>query len=88
RARQILGYDPFEIIGHTYFDFVHPDDLAVIVRAYKLWKENGNEKSESYRFLTKDDQWILLQTSSRAHINTWTGKVESYICTTYIIEWY
>ncbi|CAF0854206.1 unnamed protein product [Adineta steineri] len=88
KARQILGYNPFDLIGRTYFDFVHPDDLAVIVRAYKLWKENGNEKSEPYRFLTKDDQWILLQTSSQAHINAWTGKVESYICTTYIIEWY
>ncbi|CAF3597070.1 unnamed protein product [Adineta steineri] len=86
KARQILGYNPFDLIGRTYFDFVHPDDLAVIVRAYKLWKENGNEKSEPYRFLTKDDQWILLQTSSQAHINAWTGKVESYICTTYIIE--
>ncbi|CAF1257354.1 unnamed protein product [Adineta steineri] len=86
KARQILGYSPFEMIGHTYFDFVHPDDLAVIVRAYKLWKENGNEKSEPYRFLTKDEQWILLETSSQANINTWTGKVESYICTTYIIE--
>ncbi|CAF1032423.1 unnamed protein product [Adineta steineri] len=86
KARQMLGYDAFELIGRTYFDFVHPDDLSVIVRAYKLWKENGNEKSEPYRFLTKDDQWILLQTSSQAHINTWTGKVESYICTTYIIQ--
>ncbi|CAF0845318.1 unnamed protein product [Adineta steineri] len=86
KARQMLGYDPFEIIGHTYFDFVHPDDLAVIVRAYKLWKETESGKSEPYRFLTKDDQWILLQTSSQVHINTWTGKVESYICTTYIIE--
>ncbi|CAF4069546.1 unnamed protein product [Adineta steineri] len=86
KARQILGYDPFEMIERTYFDFVHPDDLSVIVRAYKLWKENGNEKSEPYRFLTKDDQWILLQTSSQAHINAWTGKVESYICTTYIVQ--
>ncbi|CAF1317353.1 unnamed protein product [Adineta steineri] len=86
KAREILGYSPFELIGRTYFDFVHPDDLAVIVRAYKLWKENGNEKSEPYRFLTKDEQWILLETSSQAHINTWTGKVESYICTTYIIQ--
>ncbi|CAF1032462.1 unnamed protein product [Adineta steineri] len=86
KAREMLGYDPFELIGRTYFDFVHPDDLPVIVRAYKLWKENGNEKSEPYRFLTKDDQWILLQTSSQAHINKWTGKVESYICTTYIVQ--
>ncbi|CAF1089802.1 unnamed protein product [Adineta steineri] len=86
KARQILGYSSFEIVGRTYFDFVHPDDLNVIVRAYKLWKETGSGKSEPYRFLTKGEQWILLQTSSQVHINTWTGKVESYICTTYIVQ--
>jgi hypothetical protein len=36
RARQFLGYTPYELIGHTYFDFVHPDDLPVIVRAHQI----------------------------------------------------
>ncbi|CAF1013295.1 unnamed protein product [Rotaria magnacalcarata] len=86
KARQYLGYSSFELIGRTFFDFVHPDDLSIIVRAHQLWKENGNGKSDPYRFLSKGQQWIFLQTYSQVQINSWNGKPESYICTTNIIQ--
>jgi len=38
RARQFLGYNSFELIGRTFFDFVHPDDLPIIIRAHNLCK--------------------------------------------------
>ncbi|CAF3393718.1 unnamed protein product [Rotaria socialis] len=86
KARQYLGYSSFELIGRTFFDFVHPDDLSIIVRAHQLWKENGNGKSDPYRFLSKGQQWLFLQTHSQVQINSWNGKPESYICTTNIIQ--
>ncbi|CAF4637180.1 unnamed protein product, partial [Rotaria sp. Silwood2] len=86
KARQYLGYSSFELVGRTYFDFVHPDDLSIMVRAHQLWKQNGNGKSDPYRFLTKGQQWIFLQTYSQVQINSWNGKPESYICTTNIIQ--
>ncbi|CAF4929527.1 unnamed protein product [Rotaria sp. Silwood1] len=86
KARQYLGYNSFELIGRTYFDFVHPDDFSIIVRAHQLWKQNGNGKSDPYRFLTKGQQWIFLQTYSQVQINSWNGKPESYVCTTNIIQ--
>jgi hypothetical protein len=36
RARQFLGYSSYELIGHTYFDFVHPNDLPIIIRAHQI----------------------------------------------------
>ncbi|CAF4008103.1 unnamed protein product, partial [Rotaria sp. Silwood1] len=36
KAREFLGYSSYELIGHTHFDFVHPDDLPIIVRAHQL----------------------------------------------------
>ncbi|CAF3822554.1 unnamed protein product [Adineta steineri] len=85
KARHILGYSSYELIGYTYFDFVHPDDLSIMTRAYQLWKDNGSGTSEPYRFLSKGQQWIFLQTTCQAQINTWTGKPESYICTTNLL---
>ncbi|CAF1444720.1 unnamed protein product [Adineta steineri] len=85
KARQILGYSSYELIGYTYFDFVHPDDLSIMTRAYQLWKDNGSGTSEPYRFLSKGQQWIFLQTTCQAQINSWTGKPESYICTTNLL---
>ncbi|CAF1690266.1 unnamed protein product, partial [Adineta ricciae] len=35
-TRQHLGYSSYELIGHTFFDFVHPDDLPIIVRAQQI----------------------------------------------------
>ncbi len=48
---------------------------------------NGNGKSDPYRFLTKGQQWIFLQTYSQVQINSWTGKAEYYICTTNLVQW-
>ncbi|CAF4164168.1 unnamed protein product, partial [Adineta steineri] len=42
--------------------------------------------SEPYRFLSKGQQWIFLQTTCQAQINSWTGKPESYICTTNLLQ--
>ncbi|UJR34321.1 hypothetical protein I4U23_021724 [Adineta vaga] len=81
-ARHYLGYSSYELIGHTFFNFVHPDDLPIIVRAQQLWKETGNGKSDPYRFLSKGQQWLFLQTHCQAQINSWTGKPESYLCIT------
>ncbi|CAF0931044.1 unnamed protein product [Adineta steineri] len=86
KARQILGYSSYELIGCTYFDFVHPDDLSIMTRAYQLWKDNGSGRREPYRFLHKGQQWIFLQTTCQAQINSWTGKPESYICTTNLLQ--
>lgn len=85
KAREYLGYSSYELIGHTHFDFVHPDDLPIIIRAHQIWKENGNGKSDSYRFLSKGQQWISLQTQCQVQINSWTGKPESYICTSFTL---
>ncbi|CAF1061004.1 unnamed protein product [Adineta ricciae] len=79
-TRQYLGYSSYELIGHTFFDFVHPDDLPIIFRAQQIWKENGSGKSEPYRFLSKGQQWIFIQTNCQVQINSWTGKPESYLC--------
>ncbi|CAF1170690.1 unnamed protein product [Rotaria sordida] len=86
KAREFLGYSSYELIGHTHFDFVHPDDLPIIVQAHQIWKTNGNGKSEPYRFLSKGQQWIYLQTHCQVQINSWTGKPESYLCTTYPLQ--
>lgn len=55
---------------------------------FLVGKETGNGKSESYRFLSKGQQWICLQTQCQPQINPWTGKPESYLCTSFILSKY
>jgi hypothetical protein len=53
-----------------------------------LGKETGTGKSDPYRFLSKGQQWIFLETNCQVQINSWTGKPESYICTTNPLQKY
>ena len=55
---------------------------------FLVGKETGNGKSESYRFLSKGQQWMCLQTQCQPQINPWTGKPESYLCTSFILSKY
>ncbi|CAF4484557.1 unnamed protein product [Rotaria socialis] len=76
KSREFLGYNSYELIGHVHSDFVHPDDLPIIVRAQQIWKEVGNGKRDPYRFLTKGQQWVFLETHAQVQINSWTRKPE------------
>ncbi|CAM4882176.1 unnamed protein product [Rotaria socialis] len=78
-SREFLGYNSYELIGHVHSDFVHPDDLPIIVRAQQIWKEVGNGKRDPYRFLTKGQQWVFLETHAQVQINSWTRKPEASI---------
>ncbi|CAF4665105.1 unnamed protein product [Rotaria socialis] len=47
KAREFLGYNSYELIGHVHSDFVHPDDLPIIVRAQQI--SSIREKLSEYR---------------------------------------
>ncbi|CAM4809866.1 unnamed protein product [Rotaria magnacalcarata] len=49
KAREFLGYNSSELIGHTHFDFVHPDDLPIIVRAHRICSLDEMHRNETYR---------------------------------------
>ncbi|CAF3773818.1 unnamed protein product [Rotaria magnacalcarata] len=49
KARKFLGYNSSELIGHTHFDFVHPDDLPIIVRAHRICSLDEMHRNETYR---------------------------------------
>ncbi|TRY80180.1 hypothetical protein DNTS_003415 [Danionella cerebrum] len=62
RASPIIGYLPFEVLGTSGYDYYHVDDLELIAQCHKQLMQCGKGKSCYYRFLTKGQQWIWLQT--------------------------
>jgi PAS domain S-box-containing protein len=63
-ARNILGYDPAELIGKPYSVMVHPDDLRSIHEPFRNILDNRAQPSE-HRFVTKNGQIRRVSTSSR-----------------------
>lgn len=62
RAPAIIGYLPFEVLGTSGYDYYHWDDLDKLVISHEGLMRDGQATSGPYRFLTKGQQWIWLQT--------------------------
>lgn len=58
-SRTILGYEPDELLGRSYEEFVHPDDLADLPRF------TGQKITKRYRFLHKDGHYVWMETAVR-----------------------
>uniref|UniRef100_A0A8C9SXS7 Neuronal PAS domain protein 2 n=1 Tax=Scleropages formosus TaxID=113540 RepID=A0A8C9SXS7_SCLFO len=81
RASPIIGYLPFEVLGTSGYDYYHVDDLELIAQCHKQLMQFGKGKSCYYRFLTKGQQWIWLQTHYYITYHQWNSKPEFIVCT-------
>ncbi|MCI0539761.1 MAG: PAS domain S-box protein [Verrucomicrobiales bacterium] len=63
---RVLGYMPEELLGKSAFDLVHPDDIAMVTRAFnRRTASTGNSKPLEYRVRHKDGSWRVLETVSK-----------------------
>lgn len=82
RVTALLGYQPQELLGKTCFDYFHPEDLSYMKESFdQVLKQKGNPLSVTYRFRSKNCDWVRLRTSSFAFLNPYTNDVEYVVCT-------
>lgn len=87
RASPIIGYLPFEVLGTSGYDYYHVDDLELIAQCHKQLMQYGKGKSCYYRFLTKGQQWIWLQTHYYITYHQWNSKPEFIVCTHTVVSY-
>lgn len=60
-----LGYPTFELLGNSTFDYYHWGDLEPIANAHRQLLSGWDNciTTPKYRFLTKSQQWIWMQSS-------------------------
>uniref|UniRef100_A0A6Q2YBK7 Neuronal PAS domain protein 2 n=1 Tax=Esox lucius TaxID=8010 RepID=A0A6Q2YBK7_ESOLU len=87
RASPIIGYLPFEVLGTSGYDYYHVDDLELIAQCHKQLMQFGKGKSCYYRFLTKGQQWIWLQTHYYITYHQWNSKPEFIVCTHIVVSY-
>ncbi len=68
-AKRILGYEPEELIGQSFLEYVHPDDIYTAVQKMTALTpddlgDSGLEKNIEYRFREKGGSWRWLQAVS------------------------
>ena len=73
-VKSLLGYDPEDMLGKSFFDFIHPDDKKVIFpllkkyvkfKVKKLLTKNEVPVSETieFRFKNKMGSWCFMQST-------------------------
>ncbi|KAL7050410.1 hypothetical protein ACKWTF_004070 [Chironomus riparius] len=87
RASPIIGYLPFEVLGTSGYDYYHFDDLDRVVTCHEALMQKGEGTSCYYRFLTKGQQWIWLQTRFYITYHQWNSKPEFVVCTHRVVSY-
>lgn len=87
RAPPIIGYLPFEVLGTSGYDYYHVDDLDKVVTCHEALMQQGEGTSCYYRFLTKGQQWIWLQTRFYITYHQWNSKPEFIVCTHRVVSY-
>ncbi len=64
-CRQLLGYQPEEMIGLSVHDLLHPEDLPQVNRAYTIIKERPVTLTFSHRYQRQGGNYIWLETTSK-----------------------
>ncbi|MBD1919606.1 PAS domain S-box protein [Microcoleus sp. FACHB-831] len=65
-CRTILGYAPEELVGHSAYEFVHPEDIAKIRKTHSAVIETPDIHTITYRIRCKDGGYIWFESASRA----------------------
>ncbi|HEX2912735.1 MAG TPA: PAS domain S-box protein [Chloroflexia bacterium] len=74
-APTLSGYSPGELVGHSFYELLHPSDAEIVREAFQkvLITENSNPGEISYRLLKKDGEYCWFETRYKL-INTHEGQ--------------
>jgi diguanylate cyclase (GGDEF)-like protein/PAS domain S-box-containing protein len=64
-CRQILGYEPDELIGQNAYSFFHPDDIKKIQESHDSIRKDVNIATVQYRIRKKDGSYTWFETTSK-----------------------
>lgn len=81
-CRDILGYEPEELIGGQPTDLVHPDDGASVAMTFRSLLDGSEERRTIInRFRHRDGRWIWLEAQLKALKNPERGALSGVIGT-------
>ncbi len=78
KVKEILGYEPEEVVGKTPIDFMPEDEKQIALKRFKEIKKTGSSFSgQENTFLRKDGSRVVLETSGRPFFDD-SGRLKGY----------
>jgi two-component system, sensor histidine kinase PdtaS len=69
-SKKNFGYDSADLIGRSAFEFVHPDDLKIVIDVFKgAIQKPYSSKTVELRFLKKNGEWANVRVSGKNMIS-------------------
>jgi PAS domain S-box-containing protein len=62
-CRTLLGYEPDELVGHSFYQFFHPEDAATFKRTYGSTGSSIQTYAQAHRLRRKDGKYIWVETT-------------------------
>ena len=67
-AQRLLGYGPAELLGHSVFEFVHPDDAPPVADTIRRdMAAPGTPNAVAFRIRHRGGGWRVLEAIGQAH---------------------
>ena len=83
--KEILGYEPSELINRSIFDYIHPDDYHDAQTEFKRALESFSAGQFIYRYKHKNGKWLWLESTGKPFRSP-TGKIQVFIASRDITE--
>nr|WP_300314766.1 ATP-binding protein [Halomonas sp.] len=79
-ARDLLGYEPDELLGVSAYDLFHPDDLEALLSKSPLIYYYEGFYQQTYRFRAKNGHYVWFETTSRTRRDPSSGELLDVLC--------
>jgi PAS domain S-box-containing protein len=83
--KDLLGYEPSELMGRNIFEHVHPDDRSAVIKEFTRMMETLSSGHITFRLQHKDGEWRWLESAGKPFQDA-TGEVRAVIASREITE--
>nr|ANO53973.1 CYCLE1 [Limulus polyphemus] len=88
RATLMLGYLPQELLGTSFYEYCHQDDISHLADSHKqVLQTNERLTTQYYRFRTKEGSFICMQSKWKNFKNPWTKEFEYLVAVNFLIPY-
>jgi PAS domain S-box-containing protein len=76
---ELLGWRPEELLGETYHQVVHPDDLSDLESLFQECRSGRRSNTFSYRCRRKDGAYLWMEANIRLYNDATTGEPLGFV---------
>ncbi|XP_055022539.1 hypoxia inducible factor 1 subunit alpha, like isoform X2 [Boleophthalmus pectinirostris] len=85
RVLELLGYEPYQLIGCSAYHFYHALDFDHINSSLQILLSKGQVRTKQYRFLANNGGFVWIETQATV-LYSRSGQPEAIVCLNFILS--